>query len=115
MRIWVHRHGRLLGRIALSSVIAAVVAPVVGILLSIPYLFGGEPYPPISPGDIAFAVGVFLAVVGTGAGLAVWITRAPGYELGIAAVLVIGALTFIVGSMLLTGYLMSIAHTQVGS
>lgn len=114
MKVWVNKHGLLLGRVALGMVIAAVAAPVVGILLSIPYLFGGVPYPPISPGDIASAVGAVLAFVGAGVGLAVWIVRAPGYQLGMAAVLVIGALILLVGGTLFTGFLMSTAHSQMG-
>jgi hypothetical protein len=112
MVAWIHLHGRLLSRIAFAAVIMAVFAPVISLFFGIPYLFGGVPYPPVNPMHVALTVSGLLAITGLVAGLAVWIPRAPGYELGRTAVLVLGGIIVMVGGIMLNGLLMSFSHSQ---
>ena len=90
----------------------AIFTPVVALLFGIPYLSGRVPYPAVNPMHVALAACGALAIVGLLAGLAVWVLRAPGYELGKIAVFVLGAMIVMVGGILLTGLLMSLSHSQ---
>jgi hypothetical protein len=115
MKTWIHRHGQLLSRVSLVAVLLALAAPIVAIFFSIPYLTLEVPYPEVNPINVALTVGGVLAVVGLAAGLAVWILHAPGYHLGMAAVLVLGAMIVSVGGIMVTGLLMSASHIQMRS
>lgn len=111
MKSWIRSHGRLLSRIAIVAVIAAIALPFVVLAFGLQYLSGAVPYPAVNPMHIAIIVSALLALVGLLAGLAVWTTHAPGADLGMAAVLVIGSVIIVIGLMLLTGYLMSSSHS----
>ncbi|MCR2784528.1 MULTISPECIES: hypothetical protein [unclassified Microbacterium] len=111
MTAWINDHGQLLSRVALVAVIIAVFAPLVAFLCGIPNLVGGVPHPAVNPMQVALVVSGIFAIIGFAVGLAVWILRTPGYELGMAAVLVLGAFIVMFGGIALTGLLMSVAHS----
>lgn len=115
MKVWIRRRGLLLGRFALAAVIVALAAPFVTLLVGIPFLFGGVPYPPVNPMHVALTVSAVCAVLGLAAGLAVWIARAPGDHLGKAAVIVLTAIVVVFGSILFGGYMLSVTHSEVGA
>ncbi len=99
MKAWILRRGRLLGWVSLSAMIAAVVAPVIAMAIAIISTFGGAPYSS-SPLQVALVVGGVLAGASVASGIAVWAVRAPGYEFGIAAIVVLGAILLIIGGIL---------------
>jgi hypothetical protein len=113
MRTWIHRHGQKLGVVALTTAMVAVAVPVIAVVIEIPFLFDPVPRPSVISIHIALAVGTVFAILGFGSGLTVWILRAPGHHLGMAAVLVLGAIAVMAGGMLLTGLLMSAAHSEM--
>ncbi len=113
MRAWIHKHGKLLSRISLAAVVGAVAAPQIGLLVSIPFAFGGVPYPSVNPVQVALTISAALAVIGLAAGLAAWIVRAPGYQLGKTTVIVLGAIVILVGGIVLTGFVMSATHSPM--
>ncbi len=113
MRATIQHHGHLLARVALAAAIAAVAAPFIATFAMTPYLFGDVPYPPVNPMLVVLMVSAIFAIVGLAVGMAVWTVRAPGYQLGMAAVLTIGVSIVFVGGILATGYLMSLSHMQM--
>lgn len=113
MTVWMHGHGLLVGRLALALAIAAVAVPVVALFVGLPALFGMVPYPAVNPMQIALTLSAVLTILGLAAGLAVWIMHTPGYYFGMTAVLILGAVIFLVGVTWLGGYLMSMAHSAV--
>lgn len=110
MKEWVRHHGKLLSRVSIVTVVIAIAVPLVGMFFSIPYLFGTAPYPAVNPSHALLAISALLTVVGLATGLAVWTLRAPDYHLGVAAVVVIGALIVVLGATFLGGFAMSLSH-----
>jgi hypothetical protein len=113
MRSWATRHARPLGRVALIAAIVAVALPVVATVVETPMLFGLIPYPTFNLTYVVLVISSLSAAVGLSVGLAVWIMRAPGYHLGMTAVLVVSATIVFVGLIVLYSFLSGAAHSEM--